>query len=253
MLSTYRRCTTLLALLCALIALPAHAAFIALDPTGTGQIEQNILPSVPPSVFPTYAHYQPLERVDLASILGTGPPDPISAVANHTVGYLLFDLGALSFSPLYASLQVDVNAQGPALDNLQVTSIDTITPTALAALPTGAMTAPEGNALRLDIGLDGDLLGSHGLASGNQGFNIDLNALGLLEITGAGNGLLALGLAYQWDGNPPVNNARVLFNGAPRLLLSDAPIVVPVPGGFLLLLTGLGALAWQRRTSRITR
>lgn len=247
-----RRCPQLLLILCAFGALPADAALIALDPIQTGQIEQNILPSVPPSVFPTYRHGQPLEKVDLATILGAGPPDPVGAVSNHTVGYLVFDLGALAFSPGHAVLQVDVSAEGAALDSLQVTSIDSITPAALAALPVGPMTAPAGSALRSDIGLDGDVLGAHGLVSGAQVFDIELNPLGLLEITGAGNGLLALGLAYETDGNLPDFNARVLFNGSPRLVLGDATVAVPVPGVLVLFLTALGALAWQRRSVNVT-
>lgn len=234
-----------LLLVLACYAMPSQASFIALDPTESGEIQREVNVTLPFSLTTSYSHSDGLDGIELISILGNGPPVAVAPpIARDNVGYMIFDLASLIFNPTHAALQFSVNSLGPMLEDLKVTSVDTLSALDLANLGTGSLPAQDGSDLWFDL-FSEDTLGEHALTPGSSTFNIDLNAQGLGLITGAGNGLLALGLTYNWGDNIP-DNARIDFISSPQLLLSDAPIPTPLPGTVWLVLLA-GAALFARR------
>lgn len=215
---------------------PAHAALIELTPEASGSIR------VEGGAFGAFARH----TTPLTSIRGY---QVAMAQGVDYASYLIFDTATPTFTPLYGTLVLEINdtlrdLAGPG--PLNIWGLDTFTPASLMALPTGSINALASLAssissdLRGGTSLAGSVLGPQGVVS------IALNSAALAQITSA-NGLWGMGL---YD-----NRFGALLGGlnllsAPRLILSDEAISlpVPVPATTLLVSVALALLAARRRS-----
>lgn len=224
-----------------LAATSTHAALITLTPEESGRVRAG------GGFVGTFgSHTQPLTTIRGYQIAMAGIVD--------NGGYLVFDTSSLAFTPVYATLLLDINDSladlaGPGA--LQTWGLDIFTPADLAALPTGSLGGVDlslAAAIRSDLTsgtrLADDVIGPMGETS------IALNGTALAQITAA-NGLWGLGL---YD-----NRFGSLLGGldlldTPRLLLSDQPFGTPIPAPATAgLLLGALVLLTRRRSSRANR
>lgn len=239
-------------LLLACFASPAWSAMITLGPVYSGAVDHTVrsyffppeFPPVPPTV--SYRNDAPLTSLEQYEYSSAGCLCGEFSEAN---GYLVYDLSDLFFTADEAALELDLNLDNFVDPNfLRVYPVDDFTPAYIMGLPTGGVGGLPlglGEALFNDL-QDGAVLGSSDISTGSGTYRIDLNAAALDLINGAG-GLLALGLHHVQG---EVWFDEMVFNSAPRLLLSRAG--VPAPGSGSLLAAGL-LLALHFRPARPRR
>jgi len=231
----YRYClAALLSVVLAPAAAPTFAAFIALTPNDSGAIR------IEGGAFGSSAsHTQPL-----ATIRGY---QAAQAQFVDYASYLIFDTSSLAFTPTYGTLSFNASDSLAGLAGpgpLELWGLDTHSPAAVLALPTGNINAQLAQATSIADDLRGgsslapDIIGPDGLIT------FALNATALTQITGA-SGLFGVGL-YDNRFGALLGGIDVL--STPQLYLSDEPVVQPVaaPAPLGLVLFALALLGLRR-------
>lgn len=230
-----------------------NASLVYLDPMYSGEVHYERrdyivppgypLPPPPPSIH--YRHETPLTAFSLLWAASFGCMCSFEYVAD---AYLIYDLTSLVGPVQSASLQFDLGLDG-AINVMNVHSVDSMTPSELALLPSGELSLAMGEILYEDL-RSGTLLASQSLSPGTTQYDVTLAATAIDLINGT-RPLLALALDH------PISYyslADIAFSTAPRLALEVASIPEP-PTLWLVVLACVlvGARAQSQRGETFPR
>jgi hypothetical protein len=215
------------------------------------------------STTSSYQHLAGLGQLAFGPItFGRTSPGPYYSEYTRVpqiAGYAIYDLSSLFFDVDTARFEIDLapSLLSPRVGKLQIDLIDTLTPQELMDLPLGTLpseivsTAPDAPPPPAKtLGSDFNEGRSFSLNQGSGMYEFSLSDPAILAELNRNSGLLAFSFSYTYLDYFYAQPSQVVFNSAPRLMLTGADAAsVPVPATLWLFGTALIGLLTIKRNS----